>query len=122
MPTQESFLKYLRVAFYSVVTRYQEFREKRKYDCSPDGRGKPCISDFIADVEICARKELNPKQLTYFKDAYLEEFGVDDFEIDGEVIVDRDLKEVLGKAFLETGLFPVGPYFKYVKRKAHEKV
>lgn len=112
---------------------------------------KPTLSDFVVDVQTVARKTFaeDPTALSYFKRTYFVEFlGIADMSDpldltpDGRdkyfaahldrydskdraavMNLDRRVRETLGAAFIEYGLYPFGHYMNHADldvRKALE--
>jgi hypothetical protein len=75
---------------------------------SPGGWFRPLSSDFIADVEILARKNLSPAEYDTFKAYYMNQTG-EWVKVDTGAL--HLLRVKLGKVFEEHGLYPVQVYF-----------
>lgn len=78
---------------------------------SAGGWFKPIPSDFVADVEILARKFLAPSEYRVFRKLYIDGQG------DTQVLAVTDMPKLemlylkLGRKFEEFGLWPVTYYF-----------
>lgn len=104
--------------FYSIFDKYQSgaivsgsipaLKPSRNPGSVPSGRAsgrcKPTASDFLADVELAARKVLNDSQLrTFFKMARMIRVP--------DTSKFNTIAELVGKEFKRRGIFPLKQYF-----------
>jgi hypothetical protein len=125
------FAKQSHLAFETVMTRYQDViatsgtikcmnyanNDKGKVDHALRScMVKPSMSDFIADVDICARKSLSPLQHRYFVQNYrsLNVLVEDQREAPECKILDQRVREHLGAQLVKSKLFPLTLYMEPV--------
>jgi hypothetical protein len=101
----EVFYKYQRLFQHSIMQPVNLERGKSKSKGRTIGQVKPTRSDFIADVELAARKVLNKKGHQLFNSLLdtPELPGTQDFFI---------VAELLGKEFERRGIYPVDEYMR----------
>lgn len=104
--------------FYSVFDKYKAgahvsgsipaVKLSRNPGAVPSGRAsgrcKPTASDFIADVELSAKKVLNPSQLrTFFKMACMLRIP--------DTTKYNVVADIVGREFKRRGIYPLKEYF-----------
>jgi hypothetical protein len=72
---------------------------------------RPSKSDFCADVEIAARRALEPAELRWFKKFYQEAYGQLDQVPEHMAELDLATREKLGSRLLRVRIAPLGRYF-----------
>jgi hypothetical protein len=91
---------------------------------------RPNISDFIADVELNARRALSFRELAHFLAFYRDQDGQLDSNGEPEGLpadmkpLDMSVRTKLGRRMIAVGLHPLGLYFRGVdvrdRRRANE--
>lgn len=126
--------KYFRSIFRRVFARYDELKSvEGTNSCAPfyhhlahsdeaPGSGNPMsikilTSDFIADIELTAKKTLNTPEYKFFRDVYLnktvdpEQLAADCLSNPSVLAMKCLVQEQLGKAFKAKHIYPVTKYF-----------
>lgn len=123
-------------AFDNTIAAYQEEREadsglqamaygkNADAGCNNGGRCSavimPSYSDFKCDVEINAARALedNPRMLTHFRKVYQARgtnMQAEDFSPPiGTGALDLEMREIVGKRFMEVGISPLSKYRKVI--------
>lgn len=118
--------------FREVIDFYQEAKANASsygsidYEESGNGGqvGTQCVvgrvvmsfSDYVADVEITARRVLGPKQYYFFKAVYMSgEVTTTQRMSDAYKALDAQVHEILGQAFIDNKLSPPESYMRSVK-------
>lgn len=117
-------------AFIEVITVYQELKFSsglHKFTLGPQSfaetsRKQPEISnlnvsDFIADVEISARRSLTTSELSHFNMYYKTAYVLADDNIMGAgmsiLLTDQSMRIKLGSRLADVGIYPLKSYVQF---------
>jgi hypothetical protein len=96
--------------------RYGQDRGRPAHTSSPC-KVRPNLSDFAIDIWNTARRHLTPGELLYFRQTYFNFDECLQFKqvtvSDGYYRIDSAIRERLGAAFIEVGLYPIAGYLNY---------